>query len=91
MILDIQCNYLKRIFQEIGSLYINEEETIKNKLFKMYISGEIDKINQHLARVQTIKRFTLLPHPFSLENGELTPTMKIKRRKIKQKNKSNPY
>ncbi|MFW5877417.1 MAG: AMP-dependent synthetase/ligase, partial [Myxococcota bacterium] len=42
----------------------------------------IDEVNSHLARVEQIKRFTVLPRPFTVEAGELTPTMKIKRRVI---------
>jgi long-chain acyl-CoA synthetase len=46
------------------------------------IQQGIDKINQSLASVEQIKRFTLLAQDFSIENGELTPTMKIKRKVI---------
>jgi long-chain acyl-CoA synthetase len=42
----------------------------------------VDEVNTHLARVETIKKFTLLPRAFSIETGELTPTMKIKRRVV---------
>ncbi|MEI6805288.1 MAG: long-chain fatty acid--CoA ligase [Myxococcaceae bacterium] len=46
------------------------------------IQSHIDKINQTLASVEQIKKFTLLASDFSIENGELTPTMKIKRKVI---------
>lgn len=46
------------------------------------IQAGIDKINQSLASVEQIKKFTLLAQDFSIENGELTPTMKIKRKVI---------
>jgi long-chain acyl-CoA synthetase len=46
------------------------------------IQSHIDRINQTLASVEQIKRFTLLSSDFSIENGELTPTMKIKRKVI---------
>ncbi len=39
----------------------------------------IDDTNSRLARVETIKRFTVLPRPLDIEHGELTPTLKIKR------------
>jgi long-chain acyl-CoA synthetase len=45
----------------------------------------ISRICQNLANVQTIKKFVILPEEFSIENGELTPTMKLKRRIIHQK------
>ncbi len=46
------------------------------------IQIHLDKINQTLASVEQIKRFSLLPQDFSIETGELTPTMKIKRKVI---------
>ncbi len=39
----------------------------------------IDTLQQQLAHYEQIKRFTLLPHHFSMENGELTNTLKLRR------------
>lgn len=39
----------------------------------------IDTLQQQFVHYEQIKRFTLLPHPFSMERGELTNTLKIKR------------
>jgi long-chain acyl-CoA synthetase len=40
----------------------------------------IDGVNVKLARVEQVKRFSILPRQFSIETGELTPTLKIKRK-----------
>ena len=40
----------------------------------------IDTLQQQLAGYEQIKRFTLIPHNFTMEAGELTNTLKIKRR-----------
>lgn len=45
------------------------------ELFQM----RIDTLQQEFAHYEQIKRFTLLPEPFSMEKGELTNTLKIKR------------
>lgn len=45
----------------------------------------IDEVNPRMARVEQIKRFTILPKPLSIEGGELTPTMKLKRSVVAKK------
>ncbi|HEY5944937.1 MAG TPA: AMP-dependent synthetase/ligase, partial [Kofleriaceae bacterium] len=49
------------------------------------IQAKIDEINQQLARVEQIKKFVILPAAFGIDTGELTPTMKIKRKVVAQK------
>jgi long-chain acyl-CoA synthetase len=46
------------------------------------LQARIEAVNADLASYETIKRFELLDEPFSIEAGELTPTLKIKRRAI---------
>ena len=48
----------------------------------------IDEINKNLTLVEKIKKFSLLNENFSIENGLLTPTMKVKRNKVIQKYKN---
>lgn len=55
-----------------------QEETVK-KLIKQ----EIDKANKTLADFQKVKRHTLLAKSFSIEGGELTPSMKVKRKVVR--------
>ena len=50
-----------------------------------YMQKEIDeKVNIHFARVEQVRGFRVLPRDFTVEDGELTPTLKIKRRIIDQ-------
>ncbi len=49
------------------------------------ISAGIDRANEHLSRVEQIKRFKVLPVDWAPAGDELTPTMKLKRRPISKK------
>jgi long-chain acyl-CoA synthetase len=48
------------------------------------IQREVDAVNKTLASVETIKKFTILPKKLYEEDGEVTPTMKVKRKYINQ-------
>ena len=48
------------------------------------IGQEVERVNATLARVETIKKFTILPKKLLEEDGEVTPTMKIKRKFINE-------
>ncbi len=50
------------------------------KLFKQ----EIDRVNRGLANFEIVKRHVILDRPFSIDGGELTPTLKVKRKVIKE-------
>ena len=43
------------------------------------VQGYVDELNEHLNRWETIKKWKLLDHDLSVESGELTPSMKVKR------------
>ena len=49
------------------------------------VKKAIDAANMHLAQVETVKKFTILPQPLSIEAGELTPTLKVKRRVVAER------
>ena len=52
---------------------------MKNQKIHQLIEERIEALQQNFARFEQIKRFTLLPKAFSLESGELTNTLKIRR------------
>ena len=63
--------------------YAREQLCADPKINAM-MKERIDTLQQQLAHYEQIKRFTLLPHHFSMEKGELTNTLKIKRRVLNQ-------
>jgi long-subunit acyl-CoA synthetase (AMP-forming) len=46
---------------------------------------QVEGVNHGLAKVQTIKKIKILPADLSIEGGELTPTMKVKRKVVNNK------
>ena len=52
------------------------------------LEKEIDKVNLNLSKIENIKKFFVIKEKFSIENGMLTPTLKLKRYKIVQKYKN---
>ena len=46
------------------------------------VSGYVDQLNSQLNRWETIKKFELLDHDLTVESGELTPSMKVKRKVV---------
>lgn len=57
----------------------SRESLCENKQVHDMIMERIDTLQQTLAHYEQVKRFTLLPHHFSMENGELTNTLKMRR------------
>ncbi|CCG39831.1 AMP-dependent synthetase/ligase [Magnetospirillum molischianum] len=61
-----------------------ERVVIEHPRLKAEIAHAVEQVNAHLAPVERIRRFTVLAEPFSVENGLLTPTMKIRRHLIRE-------
>lgn len=76
---------LKTLAKELG---IKEEENlIENPLIKKRIEADINEKQKNLAPHEKIRKFTILKEAFTIENGELTPTLKIKRKFVEEKYK----
>jgi long-subunit acyl-CoA synthetase (AMP-forming) len=64
-------------------------EVAGNDKIRAFLADRVESdCNTKVARYQTIKKFEVLPHMLSVEGGELTPTMKVKRNVINDKYKS---
>ncbi|MFZ0390663.1 MAG: long-chain fatty acid--CoA ligase [Calditrichia bacterium] len=76
---------LKSWAAEKGLNVKNEEKLLQHGEVQQLIRDEIDRLSVDLASYETIKKFRLLATPFSVENGDLTPTLKVKRNVVEQK------
>jgi long-chain acyl-CoA synthetase len=52
---------------------------------KAMLQTYIDQVNKELAKYETIKKFEILPRDLSIEEGELTPSLKVKRKAVEKK------
>lgn len=75
---------LEEYAKEKGIAFENRQQLCDNEQIHEMLKERIDTIQQQLAQYEQIKRFTLLPEPFSMEKGELTNTLKIKRRVLNE-------
>ena len=65
--------------KEKGIAYSSMEELLQHPKIQALYRARIDTLQQQFAHYEQVKRFTLLPKPFSMERGELTNTLKLKR------------
>ena len=80
-------NALKEWCNEHGVAFNGNESIIKNEKVIALIKDAVERYNQNFNQVEQIKKFELLPREWSVEGGELTPTLKLKRKVILEKYK----
>ena len=68
-----------------GSPASGLEEARDCPILRGFLQTQVDLVNRDLARYESIKRFAVLSEPLTIETGELTPTMKLKRRVIRDR------
>jgi long-chain acyl-CoA synthetase len=78
---------IRRKMEEQGVEAPSDADMVALEPVRMLIKGEISKVNQTLADFERVKKHAVLDHAFSVENGELTPTLKVKRKVIREKYK----
>jgi len=71
---------LETYAQDNDIAYTSRQDLCSNPRICSMMLERINTLQQQLAGYEQVKRFTLLPQPFTMENGELTNTLKIKRR-----------
>ncbi|MDE6173078.1 MAG: long-chain fatty acid--CoA ligase, partial [Bacteroides sp.] len=76
--------YVKEYAKEKGIEYKDMEELLQHPKIMGLFRARIDTLQQQFAHYEQVKRFILLPEPFSMERGELTNTLKLKRAAVAQ-------
>ena len=70
---------------QVGSNAANAAEAAVCPQIRAFLQAQVDQINTTLPRAWGVKKFVILPEELSIEGGELTPTMKLKRRIVNAK------
>ena len=76
---------LKAYAEKQGIAYTSNEELVENSEIYAFISGRVELLQAQFTSYEKIKRFTLLPQPFTMQAGELTNTLKLRRKIVLDK------
>ncbi len=68
-----------------GETFTTNEQIVGNEKIKALINAEVEKYNQDFGKWEQVKKFHLLAAEWTVEAGELTPTMKVKRKVITER------
>ncbi len=73
--------------KENGIASATASDLLKNDRVKALFDAEMDKMNQGLASFESIKKYAMIEKDFTIEGGEITPTLKVKRKAVETKYK----
>jgi long-chain acyl-CoA synthetase len=76
----VDCAYAKIHFPELAAL--SNEDIIQNEKLNKEIKDFITEMNKGFGNWEQIKGIHLIAKPFTVESGEITPTLKLKRKNI---------
>ena len=79
---------LEEYARSINLQYQCKTELLRHSRVVEFFESRIHELQQELAKFEQVKKFTLLPSAFSMELGEITPTMKLRRKIIEAKYQS---
>ncbi len=68
-----------------GIATASRKELVERPEVRELYQGVVDAVNEKVARFEAIKKFSILADPFTLDGGELTPTLKVKRRVVEKR------
>ncbi len=77
-----------RVAERLGARARELPSLAGDPVFLRHVAERVEAVNGRLARHATVRRFHVLPAPFSIETGELTPTLKLKRRVVEARHEA---
>ena len=79
---------IKAMYAKQGKIFTSNEEAIKDPEVIKMIKDGVDTVNKSLAQYESLKKFELLPHEWTVDKGEMTPKLSLKRKVILEENKN---
>lgn len=76
---------LKDYAHNVGISFSGDSELVLSSEIRKLYDTEIQKLQKDLPNYERVRRFELLPQALTVENGEITPTLKVKRKVVEQK------
>lgn len=86
-LLTLNMSSVEKYAEENGIAFKSPEQLVENPKIKDLIRKSVAEANTHLASFESIKNFAILPHDFTIESGELTPSLKVKRKVVEARHK----
>ena len=74
-----------KLWADSKGIPMDMEALAENNALRKLIDAEIVSLNRRLEQYETIKKFVIAPHEFSIAAGEVTPSLKLRRKVIEQK------
>jgi long-chain acyl-CoA synthetase len=84
-LITLDLDELERFAQGRGIPYGERAELVRHPEVVKLVESEVAAVNQHLASYESVKYFRVLAHDFSQETGELTPSLKVKRKVVTER------
>jgi long-chain acyl-CoA synthetase len=81
-------NELKSLAKKAGQAIEFESDLFTNPVILKQIEKDVNETQKNLAAYEKIRKFSLIQTPFTIEGGEITPTLKIKRKFVEEKYKN---
>lgn len=79
---------LESLAKKLSVEYNELKDLTDNDIIHNFFESEIDVLQKPLAKYERVRKFALLDTPFTIESGELTPTLKLKRKVIEEKHRA---
>ncbi len=76
---------IKKVADNFNIQYNSPNDLITNEKVIKLIKNDMDRLQKDLAKYEKVRKFSLLSAPFSIENGELTPKLSVKRHIVERK------